>query len=258
MLVVLSPAKRLDFSQVKPPIRETQPALLSDTRALMQTTRGLCARDLKRLMGLSDALAELNCARFGRFADDPKRAEETRAAVFAFRGDTYVGLSADDFDADDLRFAQDHVRILSGLYGLLRPMDRIQPYRLEMGTRLSTERGSNLYDFWGERLAKALDKQVKAVGATALVNCASQEYFAAARAERLSVPTITPVFKELRDGKAKVISFSAKRARGMMARHIVRHRLTDPRDLRGFAEDGYRFQAEGSSDRELLFLRPAS
>lgn len=256
MLVVLSPAKKLDFDAPAAAVRATQPRLLPDTRELMATVRGLSASDLKRLMRLSDPLAELNHARFRDFADDPKAAPVDRAAVYAFRGDTYVGLAADDFDKADLAFAQQHLRILSGLYGLLRPLDRIQPYRLEMGTKVATERGRSLYDFWGDKLAAELSKSAAACGAKALVNCASQEYFSAARAHQVSVPTVTPVFKEMRDGRAKIISFSAKRARGMMARFVVKHRLTEPQQLREFAEAGYRFTPEASSDRELVFIRP--
>lgn len=254
MLVVLSPAKKLDFDVDIESVRATKPGLSADTAELLGVARGLSTDDLKRLMGISDALATLNVERFQTFADSDADAT-TRPAAYAFRGDTYVGLAVDDFDAGDRRFAQDHLRILSGLYGLLRPLDRIQPYRLEMGTKLATARGNNLYDFWGDRLAKALERQARAVDARAVVNCASNEYFKAARAENLSVPTITPVFKERRDGKAKIISFAAKRARGMMARFVVKHRLTDPKDLRDFREAGYRFDPSGSSDNELLFLR---
>lgn len=255
MLVLLSPAKKLDFSPDALPVRATQPRMLADTRELLTTTRKLSEADLRRLMGLSPALAELNRERFQAFAADPKQAAETRAAAFAFRGDTYVGLGADDFDADDLRFAQTHVRILSGLYGLLRPLDRIQPYRLEMGTRLKNSRGDNLYAFWGDRIQRTLASEGRKQGARAIINCASGEYFTAARADGAGLPVITPAFKELRGGKAKIISFSAKRARGMMARHIVKQRLTDPEDIKGFDEEGYRYRPELSDAQQWVFLR---
>lgn len=257
MIVLISPAKKLDFSPDKLPVRSTKPQLLDDTRELMETARALSSSDLQEMMGLSKALGDLNHARFQSFAVDRDKPVESRAAAFAFRGDTYVGLQVDDFDADDLRFAQEHLRILSGLYGLLRPLDRIQPYRLEMGTRLTTPRGDNLYSFWGERIARAINQQSRRSSAKAIVNLASGEYFTAARANLLNKPIITPSFKELRGGKPKIISFSAKRARGMMARHIIRNRLADPKDMRDFAEDGYRFNAKLSGDKEWVFLRKA-
>lgn len=255
MLVLLSPAKKLDFTATKLPIRETQPRMLADTRALLRPVRALSEEELQALMGLSHSLAELNHERFQVLTDDPKKASESRAAAFAFRGDTYVGLNADGLDADDLRFAQDHVRILSGLYGLLRPMDRIQPYRLEMGVRLHTERGERLYDFWGDRIAKAIAADARKLGDRTLVNCASTEYFTAARAEHTGLQVITPVFKELRGGKPKIISFAAKRARGMMARYIVKNRLKDPEALKHFTEDGYRHAPGLSHGHEWVFLR---
>lgn len=255
MLVVLSPAKKLDFDVDIGRVTTTKPGLRADTSELIEVARDLSADDLKRLMGISDALATLNQARFQAFASKDGKPEQARPAAYAFRGDTYVGLGVDDFEPDDLEFAQAHLRILSGLYGLLRPLDRIQPYRLEMGTKLVTGRGKTLYDFWGDKLAKALDRQAKSIGARALINCASNEYFTAARADSLSVPTITPVFKEVRNGQAKIVSFSAKRARGMMARFIIKHRLTDPADLRGFSEAGYEYQPSQSDEHQLLFLR---
>jgi hypothetical protein len=257
MLALLSPAKKLEFSPDKLPLRTTKPQLAADTRELMDSTRALSSKDLQKLMGLSKALGDLNYQRFQDFAVDGKAAT-ARAAALAFRGDTYVGLGADDFDEGDLRFAQEHLRILSGLYGLLRPLDRIQPYRLEMGTRVTTPRGDSLYAFWGERIARTINRQAKKTGAKAIVNLASNEYFTAARAGLLQTPIITPSFKEMRGGKAKIISFSAKRARGMMARHIIKHRLSDPAAMRDFTQDGYRYQAKLSSESEWVFLRNGS
>ena len=158
-------------------------------------------------------------------------------------------------DDDELAGAQNHLRILSGLYGVLRPMDAIEPYRLEMGSRLKTERGKTLYDYWGPRLSEALNMQADAVGSKALVNCASQEYFGAVDRDTLAMPVITPVFKEIKDGKARIVSFFSKKARGAMARHIVQNRLTDPVDLQGFTAGGYRYKADGSDSETMLFTR---
>lgn len=255
MLALISPAKKLDFSPDKLPVRMTNPQMLTDTRELMETARGLSSANLEKLMGLSKTLGTLNHNRFQRFAVGKDRAPESRAAAFAFRGDTYMGLQIDDFDGDDLSFAQEHLRILSGLYGLLRPLDRIQPYRLEMGVRLATGRGKNLYDFWGPRIAQAINKQARKSGARAIVNLASKEYFTAANQALLKTDVITPAFMELRGGKPKMISFSAKRARGMMARHIIKQRLTDPADLLDFKEEGYRFNSKLSTDARPVFLR---
>jgi len=256
MLALISPAKKLDFSADSLPVRSTKPQMLPETSELMDTARRLSSAQLQKLMGLSKSLGDLNHQRFQDFTVEGKP-PESRAAAFAFRGDTYMGLQADDFDEGDLRFAQEHLRILSGLYGLLRPLDRIQPYRLEMGTRLKTPRGDGLYAFWGERIARAINRQAKKSRAKAIVNLASNEYFTAARGSLLLPPIITPSFKELRGGKPKIISFSAKRARGMMARYIIKHRLTDPADMRDFSEDGYRFDRKLSGDADWVFLRKA-
>jgi cytoplasmic iron level regulating protein YaaA (DUF328/UPF0246 family) len=258
MLTLISPAKTLDFSSDELPVRTTSPQMLADTHELMDTARTLSSGDLQKLMGVSKSLGDLNRDRFQSFVAGRGKAPESRAAALAFRGDTYIGLQADDFDADDLSFAQEHLRILSGLYGLLRPLDRIQPYRLEMGVRLATGRGENLYSFWGERIAQAINRQAKKSGAAAIVNLASKEYFTAASERLLKVDVITPAFKELRDGQPKIISFAAKRARGMMARHIIKHRLTDPRGMLDFEQDGYRFNRKLSTDTQWVFLRKSA
>ncbi len=255
MLAILSPAKKLDFGPERLPVRTTKPQMLADAGELMDVTRALSSVDLQELMGLSKSLADLNHGRFQAFDTEHDRPSESRAAALAFRGDTYMGLQADSFDRDDLKFAQEHLRILSGLYGLLRPLDRIQPYRLEMGSKVATGRGKNLYEFWGEGIARAINRQAKRSGARAIVNLASKEYFTAARPPLLEAQVITPTFKELRDGKPKMISFSAKRARGMMARHIIKHRLTDPTDMQSFADEGYRFNKKMSTDTDWIFLR---
>jgi cytoplasmic iron level regulating protein YaaA (DUF328/UPF0246 family) len=205
-------------------------------------------------MSISAELAALNHERFRAWRARPAT-RSTRAAVFAFRGDVYIGLRAEEFSAGDIDFAQRHLRILSGLYGVLRPLDAIQPYRLEMGTPLPNSRGRNLYAFWGERIADALAAGARDAGAREIVNLASQEYFRAVAAERLPLPVITPVFKEERGGSLKIVSFSAKRARGMMAGFAIRNRFARAAELQAFAEDGYRFEPALSGEHEWLFVR---
>ena len=249
MLVVISPAKKLDMSvDDRSPV--TAPAFAADAEALAGVARGLSHDDLRSLMSISPALAELNAERFAAFGTQP-----VKAAALAFAGDTYQGLEAHTLDDDEMAWAQNHLRILSGLYGVLRPMDAIEPYRLEMGSRLKTGRGASLYEYWGDRLAEALNTQAEAVGSQALVNCASQEYFGAVDRDALAIPVITPVFKEIKDGKSRIVSFFAKKARGAMARHIVQNRLTDPADLQGFSAGGYRYAAGASDGETMVFER---
>ena len=215
MLVVVSPAKSLDMDPVDVPA--TTPEFQEDAVRLSKTARNLSLKDLKGLMDISDDLARLNRDRFKVFAADPTP-EVTKAAALAFNGDTYQGLEAKTLSEDDLAWAQDHLRILSGLYGLLRPLDAIQPYRLEMGSRLKTRRGNSLYDYWGDTIAKALTVQAEAVQTDTLINCASQEYFGAADRKALKLRVVTPAFMEVKDNKPRIVSFFAKRARGAMAR----------------------------------------
>ncbi|WP_333712052.1 peroxide stress protein YaaA [Yoonia sp.] len=252
MLVVVSPAKSLEWSPVA--VAATEPAFQDDAVRLAKTARNLTLRDLRGLMDISDDLARLNRDRFKAFAATPD-AEATKPAVFAFNGDTYQGLEARTLSDDDLDWAQDHLRILSGLYGLLRPLDAIQPYRLEMGSRLKTRRGASLYDYWGDTIAKALNAQAKAVGADTLINCASQEYFGAADRKALKLRVITPVFMEVKDEKPRIVSFFAKRARGAMARFIVENRLTDPQEIKSFASGGYGFDPDLSENDRWVFVR---
>lgn len=252
MLVVVSPAKRLDWDPVA--TETTTPALHDDAEKLVKTARNLTLGNLKDLMGLSDDLAKLNRDRFKAFEMEPD-AYATRPAMYAFAGDTYIGLEAKTLDDDEVRWAQDHLRILSGLYGVLRPLDAIQPYRLEMGSRLKTRRGKNLYEFWRDTLSKNLNAQAEEMGTDILVNCASQEYFGAVDLKRLKLRVITPVFMELKGGKPKIVSFFAKKARGSMARYIVQHRLTEAEDIKGFDLGGYAFQPEMSEGDKWVFLR---
>lgn len=253
MLAVLSPAKKLDWT-VEVPDNATLPDFQDDANTLAKVARDLSVGDLRRLMHLSDDLARLNHDRFASFQplSDP---QTTKPAALAFAGDTYQGLEAGTLSDDDLRWSQDHLRILSGLYGLLRPLDLIQPYRLEMGSRLANARGKTLYAYWGDKLAKTLDAQNAEVGGRFIMNCASTEYFGAVDLSALTSTVITPVFLEERNGTAKTVSFFAKKARGAMARYMVENRLTDPDDLRGFDIGGYAFDKDQSDDTRWVFRR---
>jgi cytoplasmic iron level regulating protein YaaA (DUF328/UPF0246 family) len=249
MLVVISPAKKLNMS-VDDRAPTTVPDFTADAATLAGVARDLSHDDLRALMSISPALAELNARRFADFGTQP-----AKAAALAFAGDTYQGLEASTLDDDEMAWAQNHLRILSGLYGMLRPMDAIEPYRLEMGSRLKTDKGRSLYEYWGTRLADALNAQANATGSQLLVNCASQEYFGAVDRGALAIPVITPVFKEIKDGRASIVSFFAKKARGAMTRHIVQNRLSDMADLQGFSAGGYRYAADASDGETFVFTR---
>lgn len=255
MLVVLSPAKTLDFSPPPAEAPATDPLLVRDTASLAKVTRRLKASDLSRLMGISDALATLNAERFRAFERDPAKAAGVQAAL-AFAGDVYEGLKARTLDAEGLAWAQDHVRILSGLYGVLRPLDRIQPHRLEMGTRLATSRGATLYDFWGDRIARRLSETLKTHADPTLVNLASIEYFGAVDRSALKRPVISCAFRQERGGELRNLSLFSKTGRGLMARYAIDHRLTRAEDLKGFDRAGYRFRPDLSSGAEWVFSRP--
>lgn len=255
MLVVISPAKRLNWAERS--VDTTDPAYADDAMRLVKSARNLTLGDLKSLMGLSDDLARLNRDRFKAYEEAPE-ADVTRPAALAFAGDTYQGLEADTLDADELAFAQDHLRILSGLYGLLRPLDAIQPYRLEMGSKLKTRRGKNLYEYWGSNLAEGLNAQAKTTGSDVLVNCASQEYFGAVDRNGLKLRVVTPQFMEDKDdGKGpKIVSFFAKKARGAMARFIVQNRIDSVDGLLDFDLGGYAYAPDLSKPDAPVFLRP--
>ncbi len=253
MLVVVSPAKKLDWSERD--VTMTEPRLQDEAKRLAAVARELSVDDLKSLMKISDDLAKLNRDRFRDFQDAPA-VEELRPAALGFAGDTYQGLEAASLDRDEMDWAQDHLRILSGLYGVLRPRDGFQQYRLEMGSRLKTERGKNLYEYWGDRISKLLNADAEATGAEVLVNCASQEYFGAVDRDALKLRVITPQFMEDKGGQPKIVSFYAKKARGAMARYIVQHRLTDPDSLRDFDSGGYAFSEELSQPDQPVFVRP--
>ncbi len=249
MLIVLSPAKKLDMSPVDG-VKTTQPVFPEDTASLVSTARRLSKPKLQALMGISETLAKLNQDRFRNFGTMDKS-----PAALAFAGDTYVGLEARSLDADEMAWAQDHLRILSGLYGVLRPMDEIEPYRLEMGSRLATRRGKSLYDFWGAKIAEALNADGAMAGTQTLINCASQEYFGAVDLKALNLNVITPVFMEDKPAGPRIISFFAKQARGAMARYIIQRRLTEPAGILDFDTGGYAYREDMSSPDKPVFVR---
>jgi cytoplasmic iron level regulating protein YaaA (DUF328/UPF0246 family) len=254
MLAVVSPAKKLDFETDAPEMSVSQPAFLDDTQELIDVARKKSRSDLMKLMGISENLADLNYQRFQHFSR-PFDRTNAKPAIFAFRGDTYVGLDADTMKAEDIEWAEDHFLMLSGLYGLLKPRDLMQPYRLEMGTRLNNPRGKDLYAFWDDKLSQKINEITKGHKDRSLINLASNEYFKSVKTKVLDGPVITPVFKEVKGGTAKVVGFSAKRARGMMARYMIDNRLDDPQELKKFNVDGYRYQEDLSTDTEWVFTR---
>lgn len=253
MLIVISPAKSLDFTAGPDWAPLSAPQLSDQTAELAKTTKRLRVADLKRLMSLSDNLAQLNRERFQAF--DPA-AEDGVQAAFAFNGDVYTGLQARTLDRKALGWAQEHLRILSGLYGLLRPTDAIQPYRLEMGTRVKTPRGESLYAFWGDRIAKALNDEARGHKDRTLVNCASGEYFGAVDRKALTLPVLSCRFLEEKGGEARIVSFYAKKARGLLARYAIDQRIEKAADLKSFNSAGYVFSPTLSSAEEFTFTRP--
>lgn len=254
MIVVISPAKTLDFETPPLTTHHSQPDFLKQSNQLIKELRRLNPAKVSELMKISDNLGTLN---YGRFQDWqlPFSPENAKQAVLAFKGDVYTGLDADNLSEEDLNFAQQHLRILSGLYGLLRPLDLIQPYRLEMGTPFENKKGKNLYEFWDNTITKAMNTALAGEGSAILINLASNEYFKSIKTKSLKARIITPVFKDLKGDQYKIISFFAKKARGMMTRYIVENRLQDPVDLQKFDVDGYRFAASMSSDDEWVFIR---
>ena len=253
MYILLSPAKKLR-DEIPTLDGSTTAALTEEAELLSQTMRQIKHSKLKDLMGLSDKLAQLNVERF-QAIEFPHHAENATPAALTFNGDVYQGLDAQTLSESDLAWAQDRVGILSGLYGILRPLDLIQPYRLEMGTRLKTHRGATLYQFWGKRIAAEINRRTEGVDHPCIINLASNEYFKAASVKDLNAPIITPAFKEIRDGKPKIISFFAKKARGMMARYIIENRIEDPAAIQAFDADGYSFRPDLSTDRDWVFAR---
>lgn len=254
MLIVTSPAKKLDFSEDVTRSGWSIPHFIEDSEILIEAAKKLTRGELAKLMKISDRLADLNYNRYRSFTT-PFTPANSRQAVFAFTGDTYVGLQANTLSEDDLNYAQDHYRILSGLYGLLRPLDLMQPYRLEMGKKIITDRGRNLYEFWGDDLTEEINRIMKAQKTEILVNCASKEYFKAVKEDRLDGRIITPIFKEVKEGHARVLSMFAKKARGMMTRYVIQNRLEKVEDLKNFDLGGYKFQPTLSDHKTLEFHR---
>ena len=254
MLAVISPAKKLDFATPAHPIAAGQCQLLSHSQTLMERCQELTPADIASLMKLSDKLAGLNAARFGQW-QVPFTKENAKQAIFAFQGDVYVGLGAQELSDDDLEFAQSHLRILSGLYGVLRPLDLMQAYRLEMGTKLDNARGSNLYKFWGSLVTDNINQTLAEQGSEYLVNLASTEYFKVIQTNNIQAKIITPVFKDYKNGQYKIISFFAKKARGMMVRYMIDKRVSTPQQLADFDYGGYCYDQSQSSDTTLVFTR---
>ena len=255
MLVVLSPAKKLDYDSPVRTTKYSQPQFVAQAQGLIDVLRQKSATEISGLMSLSDTLARLNVERYQAW--EPKFTQtNSRQAVLAFNGDVYEGLDAATLSDDQLDWAQQHVAILSGLYGVLRPLDLMQPYRLEMGTRLATGKGKNLYDYWGAEIAGYLNQCLAQQGSDVIVNLASEEYFKSVDQKALKAQVVQCVFQDEKNGAWKIISFYAKRARGLMARYIVDHRIVNPEQLKAFNVDGYVFYPEASTDLKLVFRRP--
>lgn len=254
MLALISPAKKLDAENDPPVTEYTTPEHLTDSQELVDGLRDLGRDRIKAMMKLSDSLADLNADRYRRYAT-PFTPNNAKQAIFMFRGDTYVGFDTDTLEEDDLLYSQDHVRILSGLYGLLRPLDLMQPYRLEMGSKMPTARGEDLYDFWGTTLTEAINETTSGHSNRTVVNLASNEYIKSIQPDGLAGPFVTCHFKEMKDGEPKTIGLYAKRARGMMARFMVKNRVENVAGLQTFDEAGYGFRADLSSETDLVFVR---
>ena len=252
MLIVLSPAKSLDLDTPPTTKLHTHPAFLDHSEQLIGRLRAFSPVQIGELMDLSDNLSALNVTRYASWSKDPS---EGRQAVMAFNGDVYGGLDARSLKPSQLDYAQSRIRILSGLYGMLRPLDLIHPHRLEMGTRLGNPRGKDLYAFWGDTITEALNRTAAEQGADTLVNLASEEYFRSVKPRLLDVPVITPQFEDWKNGKYKIISFYAKRARGLMARYAAVKGITDPQKLKKFNVDGYAYDKKDSDDRTWIFRR---
>ena len=254
MLAIISPAKTLDFESAVRNLPVSQPHLTDYSEQLIEICRQLSPQDLSSLMSISDKLAGLNAARFAEWTKSHNE-KNSRAAIWAFKGDVYTGLDADSLSDEDIQFAQRHLRMLSGLYGLLKPLDLMQPYRLEMGTAFANSRGKNLYEFWGDKITDLLNQTLKQAGSDVLINLASQEYFKSINTKKLNACLITPIFKDEKNGKYKIISFYAKRARGLMVRYAAEHGITEPEMLKNFDYEGYSFNEAASNEAEWVFMR---
>ena len=254
MIIVVSPAKTLDYETPLPTKEFSEPDFLSEASVLIDVLKGKTNEEVKDLMKLSDKLTELNVERYKQWSQ-PFSPDNARPGIFAFKGDVYVGLDAQSFNDADIQFAQNHLRILSGLYGVLRPLDLMQPYRLEMGTKLKTDTGKNLYEFWGSKISDSLNNDHQEGEGRELINLASNEYFSAIDKKNLDSEIITPAFYDWKNGKYKMISFYAKKARGMMAAWIIKNRITSSQKLESFDVAGYMYSPEMSESNKPAFIR---
>lgn len=253
MIAIISPAKRLDFDN-KVNFDQSEVRFKNETKSLIETLRQKSEKEVKSLMSLSERLANLNLERYNQFQTE-KTPDDAKQALFAFQGDVYQGMQADTFDKSDVNYAQQHLRMLSGLYGILRPLDMIQPYRLEMGTKLNINGHDSLYSFWGDKIANVLQKDLEYQGDNLLLNLASNEYFKAVDIKAMNAQIIDVDFKEVKAGKYKTVAIYAKRARGMMAHYMIKNKISNPEHLQGFDYDGYTFNDSFSEENKLVFTR---
>ena len=254
MLAIISPAKTLDFESTVRNLPVSQPRLTDYSEQLIEICRKLSPQDIASLMSISDKLAGLNAARFAEWSKSHNE-KNARAAIFAFKGDVYTGLDVNSLSDEDISFAQTHLRMLSGLYGLLQPLDLMQPYRLEMGTKLTTPKGKDLYAFWGNTITQAVQQAIDAQGDDVLVNLASEEYYKSIKPGRLNAQIVKPIFLDYKNGKYKTVSFYAKKARGLMCRYMIQNRLTQVEQLKDFDLNGYWFDETASTEKEFVFKR---
>jgi len=257
MLIVISPAKTLDFETAPITKAHTQPEFLKESRQLVKQLKEMTPAEVSSLMRISDKLGAQNFVRFNEWKT-PFTLENSKQALLAFKGDVYTGIDAESFSSQDLKFAQKHLRILSGLYGVLRPLDLIQAYRLEMGTSLENKQGRGLYEFWASKLTDKINQDLKASKSKHLINLASNEYFKSLQADDINAEIIVPVFKDYKNGQFKIISFFAKKARGLMSAFIIRNGLKNPQELKAFNVDGYEFYKSESNESNLVFQRKQS
>ena len=257
MITLLSPAKTLDYESPLPVKDFSVPENLRQSKQLIKALRKKDPQDLSDLMGLSEKLANLNFERNMNWEPPVKHSDDIRQAIFAFKGDVYTGLSAYSLKKSDINFLDKHVRILSGLYGILKPLDLMSPYRLEMGTKLETSEGKDLYEFWGQEITNSINESISTHKSKYILNLASVEYFSSVKKDLLNGEVISPVFKDYKNGKYKIISFFAKKARGSMTRYLVENRIDSPKDISGFDYDGYKYSKSESTEFSPVFLRKA-
>lgn len=254
MLIVISPAKTLDFDAVPGAVKHTQPGMLKQSEQLIDILTTKSPAELEKMMSISPKLAELNAERYHTWSR-PFTKKNAKQAMFAFKGDVYTGLEAESFNDADLTYAQSHLRILSGLYGVLRPLDLMQAYRLEMGTKLETPAGNSLYEFWGRDITNSINKQLKILDSKTLLNLASNEYFKSVKKSDIAGDIVTPVFKDWKNGQYKIISFFAKKARGVMSAWVIQNKVDDLDTLISFSQSGYEYSPNDSNELNPVFLR---